>query len=216
MAAGYPVLLDLAGRGVVVVGGGAVAARKVAGLLEAGADVRVVAPEVTPELAALAAAGRLRWTARVYRPGDLDGVALAVAGTATRAVNRRVAEDAAAAGVPVNVVDDPALGSFTTLATLRRGDLVVAVGTSGGAPGLAGALRRRLERQLGPEWAVLAELLAEVRDRLPPAADTGGWDRLLSAELLAAARAGDVAAARELLGRTLPAEPRATTGRGSG
>jgi precorrin-2 dehydrogenase/sirohydrochlorin ferrochelatase len=99
-------------------------------------------------------------------------------------VDRAVAVEAAAAGIPVNVAGAPAEGWFTTPAVLRRGDLIVAVATSGRTPGLAGALRRRLAADLGPEWATLVELLGEVRDRLPPAADTAAWDRLLTPELL--------------------------------
>jgi precorrin-2 dehydrogenase len=199
MPAGYPILLDLAGRLGVVVGAGPVATRKAAGLLDAGARVRVVAPEAGAELAGLAAAGDLDWSARAYEHGDLDGAALVVAATGAPEVNRRVAADARAAGIPVNVVDDPGDGTFTSLATLRRGDLVVAVGTSGRAPGLAGMLRRRLAGQLGPEWAALVELLGEVRERLPTAGDTGGWERLLAPVVLDRLRAGDVDGARERL-----------------
>jgi precorrin-2 dehydrogenase/sirohydrochlorin ferrochelatase len=203
MPAGYPILVHLAGRPVVVVGAGRVATRKVAGLLDAGARVRLVAPRASAQLTALAGAGRLDWERRPYRPGDLHGAFLVIAATDAPAVNRRVAADAHTAGVLADVVDDPGAGGFTTPATLRRGDLVVAVATSGRVPGLAGALRRRLAAQLGPEWGALVELLAEVRGRLPTADDQAGWDRLLAPELLARLRAGDRGRARARLAELL-------------
>ena len=180
MPPGYPVLLDLTGRPVVVVGAGPVAARKIAGLLDAGAIVRCVAPAAVDPVRALAGAGRITLVARPYQPGDLGEAVLAFAATGVPEVDRAVAADAGAAGIPVNVAGAPAEGWFTTPAVLRRGDLIVAVATSGRTPGLAGALRRRLAADLGPEWATLVRLLGEVRDRLPPAADTAAWDRLLT------------------------------------
>ena len=201
-APGYPILLELSGRTVVVIGAGPVAARKVAGLLEAGAAVRLIAPLAVPELQALATAGRLDWARRPYQPGDLDGAALVFAATGVAEVDRRVVADAPA-GAPVSVAGDPTLGGFTTPAVLRRGELTVAVATSGRTPGLAGALRRRLDDQLGPEWGALVELLGEVRDRLPAAADRAAWDRLLGGGLLDQLRAGQLDAARARLGELL-------------
>jgi siroheme synthase-like protein len=193
----YPILVDLAARPVVVVGGGPVAERKARGLLAAGAAVRVVSPEVGAGLAALAAGGELAVELRPYRQGDLAGAALAVAATDDAAVNRRVAEDGRAAGVLVNLVDDPDRGGFTVPAVLRRGDLTVAVATSGRTPGLAGALRRRLEDQFGPEWADLVDLLATDRGSLPGAADQAAWQGLLAPEMLAAVRRGETDVVRE-------------------
>jgi precorrin-2 dehydrogenase / sirohydrochlorin ferrochelatase len=197
MASSYPILVDLAGRPVLVVGGGRVAERKVRGLLAAGAAVRVVSPALTPGLAGLAGAGDLRVEARPWRPGDLAGAVLAVAATGEPAVNRRVAEEGRALGVLVNVVDDPDRGGFTVPAVLRRGDLTVAVATSGRTPGLAGALRRRLEASFGPEWAELVELFAADRGSLPGAADQAAWDGLLAPDLLEAVRRGQPAVVRE-------------------
>jgi precorrin-2 dehydrogenase/sirohydrochlorin ferrochelatase len=210
VAPGYPIVVDLAGRPVVVVGAGPVAARKVTGLLPAGPDIHVVAPDVLPGLDALAAAGRVRLSRRGYATGDLDGAALAFA-AGPAAVNRQVAADAAAAGVPVCVTDDPGAGSFTTPATLRRGELLVAVATGGRAPGLAGALRRRLGHELGPEWSGLVELLGEHRERLPRAGDDA-WDRLLDGRLADALRSGDHAGALRLLDTLLATRARPESG----
>src|SRR6266540_1508459 len=184
----YPILVDLAARPVVVVGGGAVAERRALGLLAAGADLRVVSPRVGEGIDALAARGELTVERRPYRTGDLAGAVLAVAATDDPEVNRRVAADGRAAGVPVNRVDHPDGGDVTVPAVLRRGDLTVAVATSGRTPGLAGALRRRLESDLGPEWAELVDLLA---------ADQAAWRELLAPEMLDAVRRGATDAVRE-------------------
>ncbi|HKE99233.1 MAG TPA: bifunctional precorrin-2 dehydrogenase/sirohydrochlorin ferrochelatase [Actinomycetes bacterium] len=208
MPARYPVVLDVTGALVVVAGGGRVATRRVLDLLDAGAYVRVVAPEVTAELAERAAAGAPSWLRRPWQEGDLAGAALALAATGSPATNRAVAAQARAAGVPVNVADQPGEGTFQVPAVLRRGDLLVAVATTGRVPGLAGALRRRLGDQLGPEWAALVELLAGLRGRLPAAADADGWDRLLAPGLLEAVRAGDLVGARTLAERRATARSR--------
>ena len=103
----YPVFLEMAGRPVVVIGGGVVALRKVQGLLEARAQVTVVSPELVPELAALRETRRIRYVGREYRPGDLAGFALAVVATDSGAVNAAVAQEGRQRGVWVNAVDNP-------------------------------------------------------------------------------------------------------------
>src|SRR5262245_33756453 len=125
----YPIFLDLTDRPCVVVGGGAVAQRKVDGLLGSGATVTVVSPTVTPRLAAHAAAGRIRHVARDYRASDLDGQQLAFVATDDGQLNGAVAEEARARGVWVNSADDPANCAFILPSVLRRGALQVAVGT---------------------------------------------------------------------------------------
>jgi len=159
----YPIVLNLSGRRVVVVGGGEVALRKARALADAGARVRVVAPKLAP---GFAEDGRFECLAARYEKQRLEGALVAVAATDDEAVNRQVAEDARAAGVLVNVVDRPELCDFIVPAQVRRGDLVVAVSTGGAAPALAKRLRERLEKEFGPEYAVLLEALREVRDDL--------------------------------------------------
>jgi precorrin-2 dehydrogenase/sirohydrochlorin ferrochelatase len=197
MTARFPILVDVDGRMVVVVGGGHVAERRARELLAAGGVVRVVSPEVGTGLAELAAKGELTVEPRPYRQGDLEGAALAVAATDDPAVNRHVAADGRDAGVLVNRADAPEAGGFSVPAVLRRGDLTVAVATAGRAPGLAGAVRRRLEGDFGPEWADLVDLLAADRASLPGAADEVAWRELLAPEVLDSVRRGDKAAVRE-------------------
>jgi precorrin-2 dehydrogenase / sirohydrochlorin ferrochelatase len=197
MTARFPILVDVDGRMVVVVGGGHVAERRARELLAAGGVVRVVSPEVGTGLAELAAKGELTVEPRPYRQGDLEGAALAVAATDDPEVNRRVAADGRDAGVLVNRADAPEAGGFSVPAVLRRGDLTVAVATAGRAPGLAGAVRRRLEGDFGPEWADLVDLLAADRASLPGAADEAAWRELLAPEVLDSVRRGEKAAVRE-------------------
>ncbi len=195
----YPVNLVLAGRACLVVGGGRVAVRKVDGLLACGARVRVVAPKLDPALPDLPAVTCLE---RPWRPEDLDGVWLAIAATDDPAVNRSVYEAGERAGIWVNGADDPANCAFTLPSVVRRGDLQVTVSTGGRSPALATWLRRRLEDEIGPEYAVLLDLLADERDGLKAAGrSTEGldWQSALDSDMLGLIRTGDLAHARERL-----------------
>jgi len=192
----YPVLLDLRGRRAVVVGGGSVAETKVGPLVDAGAAVVVVAPALTPGLALRVREGAVTHLAREYAAGDLAGAYLVIAATDDPDVNHAVHAEGEARGLLVNVVDDPPYCSFILPSVLRRGDLVVAVSTSGNAPALAVRIRERIERELGNEYArflaiagTLRKPLAakypdfQVRKRL--------WYRLVDSDVLALLRAGD-------------------------
>ncbi len=162
----YPVTLSLGGRRCLVVGGGAVALRKVLGLLEEGARVTVVAPEVVPDLEEQARSGRVILERRDYRAGEAAGYALVLAATDREEVNRRAFDDAAAAGIWVNVADDPDLCSFHLPARVRRGPLEIAIGSGGNAPFATRRFRQLLERRLGAEWGPWAEAAARFRDEV--------------------------------------------------
>jgi siroheme synthase-like protein len=151
--------LDLAGRPALVVGGGAVALEKVRGLLDCGAHVTVVAPQVLPELAAL----DVTLVRRAYRSSDLDGRLLVVAATSTESVNRRVFRDAEARSLLCNVVDVPDLCSFILPAVHRDDPIAIAVSTGGASPALAQRLRDDIARVVRPEHAELARQLREIR-----------------------------------------------------
>jgi precorrin-2 dehydrogenase/sirohydrochlorin ferrochelatase len=157
---GYPVVLDLHGVLVLVVGAGPIASRKVAGLVEAGARVRVVAPDVAPELDRTSVA---ELHERPYGPRDLDGVRLVVTATGDRDVDARVAADARAAGLWVNAADQPADCSFILPAIARNGPLSIAVSTDGASPALARRLRDRAGALLTDEVVALAAELAAAR-----------------------------------------------------
>jgi siroheme synthase-like protein len=155
----YMACLQLEGRSCLVVGGGTVAVEKVRGLLDCGARVTVVAPQVAPELAEL----DVELVRRQYRTSDLEGRFLVVAATSTRGVNRRVFADAEARSLLCNVVDVPELCSFILPAVHREGPIAVAVSTGGASPALAQALRRQIAEQVRPEHAELADRLRALR-----------------------------------------------------
>jgi len=199
---GYPVNLLVRGRRCVVVGGGRIAARKIDSLLEAGALVHVVAPELVDELRAARDEGRITVAERPFEPADLDGAWLATAATSTAAVNRAVFEAGEARRVWVNAADDPSNCSFTLMSVVRQGDLVVTVGTGGRSPALATYLKDHVAQEMGPEWAALLELLSEAREELRAggtSSETVDWRRALDSGMLELIRGGRTAEAKELL-----------------
>ena len=125
------------------------ASRKAGKLLQAGAEVVVVSPEVHPALSGT----DVDIQDRAYKYGDLEGANLVFAATDSREVNAAVAREAKERGVPVNVADRPSEGDFAVPSTLRRGGLQVAVSTGGASPTLARRIRNELEEAFGPEWA---------------------------------------------------------------
>lgn len=195
----YPVLLSLGGRRCLVVGGGRVALGKVRGLLAVDAEVTVVAPEVVDELAALEGITVER---RAYAAGEAAHYRLVLTATGVPDVDRAVFADAETAGVWVNSADDPANCSFTLPAVVRRGPITVAVATGGHSPAMASWLRSRLEEELGPEYEVLLQLLAERRQALRSegvATEGLNWQEVLGSGMLDLVRAGRIAEARERL-----------------
>jgi len=194
----YPVSLVVTGRRCVIVGGGSVAARKAAGLVDGGADVVVVAPDVSDKMRALP----VQLVERAYESGDLTDAWLAIAATNDPAVNRQVHADGRRARVWVNAADDPEACAFTLPAVLRRGPVTIAVSTGGHSPALAGWVRDQVAELLGPEIGRLAELLSEARDELQAAGrSTEGvdWRRALDSDMLDLIRTGHMAQARERL-----------------
>jgi siroheme synthase-like protein len=199
---GYPVSLVVDGRRCVVVGAGRIAARKIDALLSAGAQVQVVAVSIGPDVRALAENGRLSFTERAFEPADLDGAWLATAATGDPNVDGSVYRAGEERRIWVNAADDPASCSFTLMSVVRRGDLVVTIGTGGRSPALATWLRTRLETELGPEYATLLEVLSEAREELQAAGrstEDPDWRRALDSGMLESIRAGRVDEAKETL-----------------
>ncbi len=203
MSAYYPVSLNVTGRRCVVVGGGQVALRKATSLLECEARVTVVSPEACAGLADLAAQGRIEIVRRAFRNGDLAGVWLAIAATSDSRTNRQVAAEGAKTKTLVNIVDDAEDSDFIVPASVRRGDITIAVSTSGASPALARQIRSRLETRFGEEYAVLARLVREVRAGLIESGvrhDPEAWQAALRLdELLALIRGGDLERAKARL-----------------
>lgn len=161
---GYPiVLIGLQGERSLVIGGGSVALRKVHGLLDGGASVEVISPQVHPELAALEKAGEITLHQRQYQPGDIAGVRIVIAATDDPEINQGIWQEANQQGCLINVVDDPERSNFIAPAVVRRGDLSLSISTGGASPALAAMLRRQLEQQFDDSYRVLIEVLAELR-----------------------------------------------------
>jgi siroheme synthase-like protein len=182
----FPIYLDMSRRRCLVIGGGAVAERKIAALLETGAEVTVLAPDVTDVVTGLSKQNAIRFTARCYEAGDLDGFELAFVATDDPQVNAAVYREGRSRGVWVNSADDPARCDFILPSVLRRGDLTVAVSTGGTSPALARTVREELELYFNQEYESLAKLAAEVREELSNRSITvpfETWRRALSGEV---------------------------------
>lgn len=160
----YPIFLDLQARPCLVVGGGEVAERKVHSLLQAGGQVTVISPTLTPQLQVWETERRIAARLRPYETGDLNGFTLVFAATDDETLQRQIAAEARETGALVNVVDRPALCSFIVPALVSRGDLTVAISTSGASPALARKVRQTLEQQFGEEYALGLQVLARVRE----------------------------------------------------
>ena len=185
-ASSLPVTLT-ATRTALVVGGGTVATRKVKALLEARVKPVVVSPHLTPELSRLKTESRLEHRAKVYEPADLNGVDIVLAATQDAQVNARVSEDARSRGLLCNVVDAPDLSSFTSLGTVRRGDLTLSVATGGTSPSLSRYIRTKLESEFPAGYAALLSALAKERSsltRLTPKQRAAALDQLTQTQTL--------------------------------
>jgi siroheme synthase-like protein len=199
----YPILLRMNGKRCLVVGGGTVALRKVQTLIEHGADIVIVSPDICPELKQLSKDGVVRAVARDYKPEDLNDVYLTVAATDDSTVNEKVAAEAKKLGILINVVDKPDISDFIVPSYFRRGDIIVAVSTCGRSPALARKIRSELESELKAEYAQLAIIASEVRSELKEAGVTvsaENWQKALDLNsLIELIRRGKNREAREIM-----------------
>lgn len=202
----YPVYIQLRDQPCVVIGGGKIAEGKVEGLLAVQAEVTVISPELTPHLRILADEKQITYIARAYQPGDLTGAFMVICATDQPEINHQVWQEATANRQLVNVVDDTPRCNFIAPSILRKGDLTIAISTSGKAPALAVRLKERLQRELGPEYARFLELAGELRDPLARhvpdfEARKALWYELVDSEILDVLALGDETAAREIIAR---------------
>ncbi len=224
----YPIFVDMHGRRVLLVGGGRVADEKIHKLVDAGAEVTIVAPELAEPVRRYVEEGRTGWTARAFEAGDTAGFELVMIATDDGELNRAVAEEARASGIWVNAADDAANCDFILPSLARRGRIAIAASTGGASPALARWLRERLDEFLTGEVVALGDVLAEVRllarerdracaasctrtrtppplccaecpNRVPP----DRWQQAIDDELLALLRAGSHEQARERLAAAL-------------
>jgi precorrin-2 dehydrogenase/sirohydrochlorin ferrochelatase len=161
-------MLNIVGKRCVVVGGGKVAARKIVGLLDSGAQATVISPDLNPDLQRYADAGQIQWISRAYDSVLLTDLRplLVFAATDSPEVNRQVAEEARALSALVNIVDDPTNGDFHNMLSVRRDPITVALSTGGASPALAKRLKQRIENAIGDDDAIIAQWLGEIRPQI--------------------------------------------------
>ena len=189
----YPVFLDLKGRKCVIIGGGQVAERKVPPLLECDAKVAFVSPQITPSIQRWVDEGKVSWERRDYAEGDLKGAFLAIAATDEPQINRAIAREAAEKNILLNVVDVTPLCTFIAPATVKRGDVVVAISTGGASPALARKLRETLENSDLLDYADLAEILSRARREVKERkiqVHPDRWQEYINGELMAMVKEG--------------------------
>jgi siroheme synthase-like protein len=162
----FPAFLKLQNRQVVVIGGGSIAMQKIPGLLEAGARVRVIAPEINSQIGIWVRTQKIEWESKYFAPEDLDETFLVIAATSIRELNAAVYQEADRRNILCNAVDDIEHCHFYYGSIVQRGDLQIAVSTNGKSPALAQRLRKELEQQFGPEYAAWLEWLGAAREAL--------------------------------------------------
>lgn len=224
----YPIFLEVAEKPVLLVGGGHVALEKIGRLVESGAQVTVVAPDLIPPVRAFIDDDRARWVARPFEPGDTEGYFLVMVATDDGEVNRSVADEARGRGILVNAADDIANCDFILPSVARAGSLQIASSTGGGSPAMARWLREQMEEFLSDDVVALADLLAEVRtdirrgdrecagqctraktpppllcDECPNRIPADRWQNAINGGVLALLREGRQSEARSLLVETL-------------
>ncbi|HEU0291743.1 MAG TPA: bifunctional precorrin-2 dehydrogenase/sirohydrochlorin ferrochelatase [Anaerolineales bacterium] len=204
----YPVYIQLRDQPCVVIGGGKIAEGKVDGLLSVEAEVTVISPNLTARLHDLAEQKRITYLARTYQPGDLTGAFLVICATDQVEINHQVWQEATANHQLVNVVDDTPRCNFIAPSILRKGDLTIAISTSGKAPALAVRLKERLQREIGPEYERFLELAGELREQLAQhvpdfEARKALWYQLVDSEILDLLARGDEASAREIISQVV-------------
>ena len=191
----YPVHLDINNRNVLVVGGGSVGTRKVKTLLDCGARVTVVSPEVSRQLRELAASGDIILAERSYQSEDLTGVFVVIGATDDETLNQQISSDADRLNTLCNIADRPEVCNFILPSIVQRDDLVITISTSGQSPALAKKLRKTLENQFGEEYGTLLQLMGAIRKKLlqqahKPEAHKPLFEQLINSDLIVMIQAG--------------------------
>jgi len=193
----YPVHLDINNRNCLVVGGGGVGTRKVKTLLDCGARVTVVSPEVSPQLRDLAASGEIILKERSYQSDDLSNMFLVIGATNDEKLNKQLSSDADRLNTLCNIADRPEVCNFILPSIVHRDDLVITVSTSGQSPAMAKKLRKALENQFGKEYGILLRLMGAIRKKLlqqahAPEAHKPLFEQLINSELIVMIQEGEV------------------------
>ena len=204
----YPIHLDIQNRNCLVVGGGQVGTRKVNTLLNCGANVTVVSPEISEGLHKLAETTPLTLKSRPYRSADLEGMFLVIGATDDETLNQQIRSDAERRNTLCNIADRPEKCNFILPSIVRRDDLVITVSTSGRSPALAKKLRKTLERQFGPEYGDFLKLMGAIRSKLlsqahEPEAHKPLFEQLIDCNLIALIQEGKAEEINALLAKIL-------------
>jgi precorrin-2 dehydrogenase/sirohydrochlorin ferrochelatase len=162
----YPAYLDLRDRPCVVIGGGTVAERKTLALLEAGAEVTIISPALTPKLHEFSDTGKITHLKKQFEESDLSGEFLVIAATPSAEVNTQVATACRKRRVLVNVAVPPEESSFIVPSVVERGDLMIAISTSGASPALAKKIRQDIEQRYGTEYGLFLDKMSAIRNRV--------------------------------------------------
>ncbi|MTV47475.1 bifunctional precorrin-2 dehydrogenase/sirohydrochlorin ferrochelatase [Heliobacillus mobilis] len=204
----YPLMLRLEGQPCLVVGGGQVAERKIESLLEVGARVTVISPEVTPAIQEWVQEGKLRSYLRGYQEGDAAGHFVVIAATDVSEVNEMVARDCFQRNILINTVDIPPLCNFYVPAVVRRGDLTIAISTNGASPAVAKRIRKKMEREFGEEYGEYLQVMKSLREQVlrevsDPEMRKDIFERLADVGLLDCIKAGDEQGLKERIAQCL-------------
>jgi precorrin-2 dehydrogenase len=204
----YPVYIQMREQPCVVIGGGKIAEGKVEGLLDVEANVTVISPDLTPRLHAHANQNQITYISRAYQHGDLTGAFMIICATDQVEINHQVWQEASANHQLVNVVDDTPRCNFIAPSILRKGDLTIAISTSGKAPALAVRLKERLQREIGPEYERFLELAGELREPLARHVPDfemrkALWYKLVDSKILKLLARGDESFAKEIISQVV-------------
>ena len=162
----YPVFLNLKNKLCVVIGGGKVAERKIKSLVECEAHIKLISPEITEDLKKLWQEKKIKWEQRRYKEGDLKGAFLVIAATSDKEVQKKIFKEAEERGIFCNVVDVPELCTFIVPSVIRRGELCIAISTSGASPALSRRIREKLEKEFSPSWEYHLKLIRHIRQEV--------------------------------------------------
>lgn len=208
----YPIMMNLEGKQIIVVGGGRVALRKINGLRESGACITVISPKLENELKKLAENGNISWIEEEFDESllDLCPEAVLVFGTTDqREVNLRIQTASTKRKIPCNIADVPDLCTFIVPAVITQGDLIISVSTGGSSPALARRIREDLEKVFGPEYAVMTRLMGGLRKQILSTGSSSDENRklfleIVDSEMLDALRQNDKEKAFAILKAILP------------
>jgi len=207
----YPVFIKLDGETALVVGGGRVAQRKIETLLEYGASVRIVSKELTGKLKQFIESGDIRHVGEKFESRHLDGAFMVIAATDDKKLNREISEAARKRGLLINAVDQPPDCNFIVPSIVKKGDLTIAISTSGKSPALAKKLREKMDGQFGSEYRTFLTLMGRLRKEvlkmgLPHNENGRIFKEIVDSDVLEALKRNDWDGVKSTLGRILPGD----------